>query len=378
MEIRQATFFSAPDESQLGPLAEIDPHLLLVFGAAARVTDPALPAVLARVFPLAHYAGCSSSGDISSQGVTDDSLVITALRFKSPMFRVASENVEGMTDSSAAGARVAASLIGDGLRAVMLLGPGVNINGSALIEGVSRVLGDAVPLYGGLAGDGGQFVQSWTLCDGVVSEHSVVGIGFYGDGFRFAHGSFGGWQPFGVLRRVTRSAANVLFELDGKPALDIYKHYLGDHARDLPASGLLFPFAMAGAGDSNTELIRTILGVNEDDGSLTLAGDIVEGGYLRLMAASTDALVSGAETAAESAQKMFGDRAPGLALMVSCVGRKLMMAGRTEEEVEAVAQVFGSGTVLAGFYSNGEISPHGASSICQLHNQTMTIACLAD
>ncbi|MDP1153786.1 FIST C-terminal domain-containing protein, partial [Klebsiella pneumoniae] len=81
----------------------------------------------------------------------------------------------------------------------------------------------------------------------------------------------------------TRSSHNVLYELDGEPALDIYKRYLGDHARELPGSGLLFPFAMLGDDDSESGLVRTILGVDEAQGSVTLAGDIDPQGYLRLM-----------------------------------------------------------------------------------------------
>lgn len=214
--------------------------------------------------------------------------------------------------------------------------------------------------------------------NGVLSDRNVVGVGFYGEKIHIGHGSFGGWQPFGATRRVTRSTANVLYELDGAPALDIYKRYLGEYAKELPASGLLFPFAMLGEDHSESGLIRTILGVNEQDGSLTLAGDIVQDGYLRLMTASTDALVDGAESAAEAAQRIFTKGKPCLALLVSCVGRKLVMGGRVDEEVEAVGDVFGQHATLTGFYSNGEISPYVKSSVCQLHNQTMTITRISD
>ena len=199
-----------------------------------------------------------------------------------------------------------------------------------------------------------------------------------GEQLVFAHGSFGGWSPFGPARKVTRCANNVLFELDGESALEVYKRYLGEHAKGLPASGLLFPFAMLGKDHSEVGLIRTILGVDEANGSLTLAGDIDPEGYLRLMHASTDALVEGAEAAAEAAQAMRGNAGEGLALLVSCVGRKLVMGGRVDEEVEAVGDVFGQGATLAGFYSYGEISPFSPSVDCKLHNQTMTITYLSE
>jgi hypothetical protein len=170
----------------------------------------------------------------------------------------------------------------------------------------------------------------------------------------------------------------VLYELDGEPALAVYKRYLGEHAKGLPASGLLFPFAMLGDDHSASGLIRTILGVDEAAGSLTLAGDIEANGYLKLMHSNTDALVDGAEAAAQAAQAMLTPKGTGLALLVSCVGRKLVMGGRVDEEVEAVGDVFGLGATLTGFYSYGEISPSEGLSECKLHNQTMTITYLSE
>ena len=378
MEIRQAQFTTTPDAHGLATIAAIKPHLIIVFGSVTRMTDPALPALLRAQFPEAHHMGCTTSGEISNAGVADDSLVLTAVRFKQPGFRVASVETAGMDDSAEAGQRLAAKLAAEDLHSILVFGQGVNINGSALIEGITRVAGTHVTLTGGLAGDGGKFTQTWTLCDGVVSDRHIVGVGLYGAAIQLAHGSFGGWQPFGATRRVTRSKANVLFELDGEPALEIYKRYLGEYARDLPGSGLLFPFAMIGQDHGETGLIRTILGIDEVQGSLTLAGDIVEGGFLRLMAASTNALVDGAEAAAAAAQKMFKKGEPCLAMLVSCIGRKLVMGGRVDEEVEAVGNVFGKHCVLTGFYSNGEISPYLNSPECKLHNQTMTVTCLSD
>jgi hypothetical protein len=284
-----------------------------------------------------------------------------------------------MEDSHAAGQRLGQQLPLDGLRAVLVLGQGVNINGSAMIAGMTDILGSEVLITGGLAGDAAAFKETFVLVDEGVYNDRVGCIGLYGEALRVSHGSFGGWEPFGPARKVTHCANNVLFELDGEPALEVYKRYLGEHAKDLPASGLLFPFAMLGNGHNEVGLIRTILAVDESLGSLTLAGDIEADGYLRLMHASTDALVNGAEAAAQAAHMALqrpGDQ--GLAVLVSCVGRKLVMGGRVEEEVEAVADVLSRGAVLTGFYSYGEISPFTSDLSCKLHNQTMTITYFAE
>jgi hypothetical protein len=273
---------------------------------------------------------------------------------------------------------LAGGLPKEGLRAIMIFGQGVQINGSAVLAGITEVVGANIPITGGLAGDGGAFAQTWVLDDQGLSSDRLTCIGLYGEDLTFTHGSFGGWSPFGPARKVTRCDNNVLFELDGEPALEVYKRYLGEHAKGLPASGLLFPFAMLGSDHSEIGLIRTILGVDETAGSLTLAGDIDPNGYLKLMHANTDALVEGAEAAAQAAHEMNNSSGEGLALLVSCVGRKLVMGGRVDEEVEAVADVFGKGATLAGFYSYGEISPFSRAVDCKLHNQTMTITYLSE
>lgn len=379
MKIRQATFKNlAFVPQQLDALAEISPELVLAFGAPAFFMPGAAATRLADRFPGAALLGCSTAGEIDGSGVQNDAAVITAIKFEKSRVVAGTTDLADMADSRAAGTRLAKQVAASDLRAVLVFGQGLDINGSALVEGMSEVLGTTVPITGGLAGDNGAFARTWTLGQGGVSERALVAVGLMGDHLQIGHGSFGGWEPFGPARRITRCAGNILYELDGEPALAVYKRYLGDYARDLPASGLLFPFAMLGDDQKAAGLIRTILGVDEDQGSLTLAGEIFPGGSLKLMHASTDALVNGAEAAAKAVAAMARLPAPALAILVSCVGRKLVMGDRVDEEVEAVADVLGTGTVATGFYSYGEISPFAPGASCKLHNQTMTITTIAE
>lgn len=374
MIIRQQQLHSPQfTDAELNTLTEISPQLVLVFAAVEFMRSLEFTQRLRQSFPNAALVGCSTAGEIHGAYVSDHSASITALHFQHPDFRIASTSLNGMEDSSPAGERLAEQLKGEGLHDIIVFGQGVNINGSALIQGIRQVFDGAVSISGGLAGDGGAFQQTWVLSPQGASDQTLVGIGFYGPHLQLHHGSFGGWQPFGPARKVTRCSGNILFELDGEPALKVYKDYLGEYAKDLPASGLLFPFEMLEDDHNAVGLVRTILGIDEASGSLILAGDVIENGYLKLMHASTDALVDGAQAAAEAAHRMLSGTADGLTLLISCVGRKLVMGGRVDEEIEAVADVFGSASSLTGFYSYGEISPFTHATDCRLHNQTMTI-----
>ncbi|HJW11778.1 MAG TPA: FIST N-terminal domain-containing protein [Albitalea sp.] len=370
---------SDPLGPALAPLHDFDPDLVLCFGAQAFFRDPALQPALRDAARRAVLAGCSGAGEIVAAQVHDGTLALTALKFERSSACGAATTLAGMADSFGAGARLAQALPHQGLRHVLVFGTGVHINGSALVEGLQSVLDASVPISGGLAGDGGAFVETFTLGNHGSASDQIVAVGLYGMALALGNSSFGGWVPFGPARRVTRCDHNMLYELDGERALNIYKRYLGDYARDLPASGLLFPFELLRADQQSSGTIRTILGVDEAAGSLTLAGDVHEGGFLKLMHASTERLIDAAEHAALKLQPQSRmHRGPSLALLVSCVGRKLVMGDRVDEEVEAVASALGNQAAVAGFYSYGEISGSEFIGDCRLHNQTMTITWIGE
>lgn len=379
MHIRQLTLHQdQPAPDQLATLQTLAPQLLLVFAAPAYFERGVLLSGLEGALPGCVVLGCSTAGEIAREGVEEGSAVLTAIRFGHTRVASAATLLQGMQDSQAAGQRLATALQADDLQLLMLLAPGTAINGTALLDGLQQVLGDAIPVVGGMAADDGRFCQTFTLHQAGWNDHQLVAVGLYGRQLQVGHGSCGGWTTFGPARQVSRCQQNILYELDGAPALEVYKRYLGEYASGLPGSGLLFPFAMLGRTGEDQGVIRTILGVNEQDGSLTLAGELASDSQLKLMHAGTDSLVRGAEQSASAARLSGADHEDSLALLVSCVGRKLVMGDRVDEEVEAVADVLGKQVVLVGFYSNGEISPFAVGQPSRLHNQTMTITTLRE
>ena len=360
----------------LSPLVAIKPDLVLVFGPADWF--PSLGQSLADIFPGARRIGCSAALAIFAGGVDDAGCVVTAIRFDSSRIVEISERLAGKDASFETGRRLGESLPKSGLRAVLLLGQAVGIRGSALLAGLNASLDAGVPVIGGLASRTEGYYQTSVLDDSGCSSETVVALGVYGERLRFGFGVLGGWLPFGPARKVTRCEGNVLYELDGESALEVYRRYLGDYARELPVVGHFFPFAMLDRNHDEIGLIRSMLAVDEKTGGLKFGDDIDPESYLRMMHANTDQLVAGAEIAAESAKRMLPGNGAyrGLVFMVSCVGRELVMGERVEEEIEGVADVFGEDVVVAGFYSFGEISPVAPGLASKLHNQTVMVAYL--
>ncbi|MDO8991300.1 MAG: FIST N-terminal domain-containing protein [Sideroxyarcus sp.] len=355
--------------------------LLMVFGASRLLGDPErLDEIRAR-FPGAHVLGCSTSGEICGTRVRDNSLVVTAVRFERTELKLAHTVIAEAAESLEAGKRLAQALAQQQLVHVLVLSDGLLVNGSELARGLRENLSADVAVTGGLAGDGTDFQQTLVCADTAPCEGVVAALGFYGEHFKVGYGSLGGWDSFGPERLITRSKGNVLYELDGHSALELYKKYLGENNAG-PAEALRFPLALRSGGkDSVGEgygLVRSVASISEEDQSMTFFGDMPEGGYARLMKANFDRLIDGAADAASASYEMLGSVEPDLALLVSCVGRKLVLKQRIEEEVEGVREVMGKNTVLAGFYSYGEICPHGAITKCELHNQTMTITTFSE
>jgi hypothetical protein len=357
--------------------AELDGSqtLVLAFGASLYAQDAAALQALRDALPQAVQVGCSTAGEIFEGEVRDNSLSVAVIRFDSTELVRAVTPVADREDSAAAGQRLAAQLHRPGLRAVLVFSEGVQVNGTALVDALTRHLPPEVAIAGGLAGDGDRFGSTWVWDGQAVHGHAIVAVGLCGDRLQLGLGSEGGWADFGPQRRITRSEGQVLYELDGRPALDLYKDYLGELAAKLPAAALRFPLSVRQYPEATESVVRTILGVDEESRALIFAGEIAQGGTARLMRVNHLNLIEGGGLAVASAARGSRPLGPALCLSISCVGRRLVLGEYTEEELETVGQCMPAGSGHVGFYSYGEISPAGGST-SRLHNQTLTVSVL--
>ena len=355
------TFDSSLDSSQT---------LLILFSTfESSKIEEELSAIKAS-FPSSTLIGASSAGDIYDDEVIEEGISLAVVRFEKSRFKVVTHAVEHFEDSFESAQKMAKELYAPDLQAVFVLSDGLHVNGSQLAEGFSSVLPTSIPVTGGLAGDGARFEKTWIIARGMAVQKHVAAVGFYGEALRYGHGSKGGWDKLGLDRIITKSRGNILYELDNQPALDIYKKYLGEKASELPASGLLFPLEIT--DDRGERKVRTILGVDEEAKSIIFAGDMPEGCKATLMKANFEHIIDGAAKAAESVNLQGYHDEEILNIAISCVGRKLILKSKTEEELEALKESLPPKVKQIGFYSYGEISPV-TSGKCDLHNQTMTI-----
>ena len=353
-----------------------DVDLVLAFGQRTLLDEVKPYASLQQSFPNAQIILCSSSGQISNNSIIEKEIVATAISFDKTSIKTTQINSIANANIDDLGKKIKNDLISNDLKSILILSEGSHINGTELINELIKQTGATVPIFGGLAGDEYSFEKTIVGLNADATPGKIVAVGFYGNHIHFSYSSEGGWGDFGPEREVTLSDKNVLYKIGERYALDLYKEYLGKYAEELPGSSLYFPLSMKENKDSSS-VVRTILSIDEEKKSMTFAGNIPQGSHVRLMKGNTDKLIDASYQAALKIAKTPTENCQ-LAWLVSCVGRRIVLGDRVEEELEVVKDVFGKKTILCGFYSYGEISPTLKNVACELHNQTMTIATLSE
>ena len=377
MKVVQAKKIKNSDWEYISKNTPLKNPLVLVFGGRFELEKQEVIDDIRKEFPYDNVVFGSTSGEIIGENVFETSIVVTAIEFEKSSFIVKTANIFDFNkNAKQLGENLIKELPTENLKHVFVLSEGSFVNGSPLIEGIETSFNNKISLTGAMCGDGSRFEKTLASFKENPKEGEIIIIGFYGDSLEISFASFGGWSPFGPERIITKSEGNVLFEIDNLPALDLYSKYLGDKASELPKASLLFPLNVTPKGKSKP-VVRTILSINKENNSMVLAGDVPEGSKVQLMMASVDAIADGAYEAAKLAMENRKNE-PQLALLVSCIGRKLVMDQRVEEEIEEVMNVIGKQTSLTGFYSYGEMAPFHGETACELHNQTMTLTLISE
>lgn len=352
-------------------------QVLLVFAERFLLEEGIVFQQLKSLFPKAHIITCSTAGEIYNRVAEENTAICVAMEFERTPIAVSKGNIYNHPDSKELGQQIADQLPKEDLKYVLVISDGNLINGDALLSGIQSVLPDGVLISGGLAGDAGRFQKTLVGLNDDIREGNIVLLGLYGNHIKVAIGVEGGWDVFGPEKTITKSQGNILSEIDQTNALDLYKTYLGKYAEQLPSSALFFPISMK-LDDSDSYLMRTILAIDEKKKEMTFAGDVPEGSVIRFMKSNFDRLINAASDAETSLLHQLNGTPAELVLVTSCVGRKIVLSDRVEEEVEAATDRMPANAIVTGFFSYGEIAPNGMGNKSHLHNQTITITAFAE
>jgi hypothetical protein len=377
--------FDAGNEAALAAMAKLsmEPHLLLAFGAISYDQQKLLDGIAAAA-PGIPMVGCTTDGEISSQGLSINSVVVMALASDTIRFHPVS--VEQLSkDSFYAGTQIGKAFQGLECRYVQVFSDGLSGNADQIIQGIKAHMGNDVKIAGGTSGDGGDFKRTYQYFGNRVLTDSIVAVAFQGQ-FGLGTGIGCGWFPVGIAKKVTRAVGNVVYELDGQPALQAYERFLGKHAERLPAVGVEYPLGLL-EPDNETEeeghfLCRATMGVDRKAGAIIFAGDVPEGSLVKMTIGNDGDIIRAAKHAAQSAMEKLRNNDPALKpqaiFLYSCMARKIVLGTRTDEEITAVKEAVGGDVPIVGFYTYGEYAPIGECEHSCFHNETATLTIIGD
>lgn len=346
-----------------------NPQLALLFGSRYTLEQSESSLVqFQEMYPDASIISISGAGNILGDTIIDNTIVANSIEFEHTKIQISHTTFKDRDELEVADSLMA-NIDQENLKSLLLYScSGINLE--RVIQRLNSKLNNVIPISGGAAGDDMRFEKTIIGIGSDLSTERIVLIGLYGDKIHTQYGLHSGMDPFGPKRKITKCLGNIIFEIDHQPALDLYKDYLGDKASELPASALHFPLNISSIGKEKP-VVRSVQTVDEKTGSLVLFGEVQEGMTVQLMKTYQDnVIVGGSKSAILAANRFEGE---AFALIVSCVGRRIVLGPLTEEELTEAKEVLGPNTIMSGFYSYSELSPCSENGRCLLHNQTITI-----
>jgi hypothetical protein len=377
--------FDAGNEATLAAMAGLSmkPHMIWAFGAISYDQQKLLDGIAAAA-PGVPVIGCTTDGEISTKGLSINSVVVMAMA--SDTIRFHSACVENLSkDSYCAGSQIGKAFQGLGCRYIQVFSDGLSGNADQIIQGIKAHMGDDIKIAGGTAGDGGDFKRTFQYIGNRVLSDSIVAVAFQGR-FGLGTGTACGWFPVGIAKKVTKAVGNVVYELDGQPALQAYERFLGKHAERLPAVGVEYPLGLLNpeceADEEGYFLCRATMGVDREAGAIIFAGDVPEGSLVKMTIGNDGDIITAAKSAAQSAmsrlRKTGQELKPQAIFLYSCMARKIVLGTRTDEEILAVQDAIGENVPIIGFYTYGEYAPIGECEFSCFHNETATLTVIGE
>ena len=377
--------YKAATEACMQALLGLPEHkadVLIVFGSVSLDQDKLIEAI-SKTSPGSLIVGCSTAGELSSEGfATEKSVVVLAITSDQMKFwggvghhilwnphRAGEDCMEEIEYESRGY-----------ISSALVFLDVISGNGDQALLGATERLGNGFPLWGGAASDDLLFFETYQYYKDKAYSGSIVGLGLSGD-FHAAGAVMHGFLPVGVARKVTKSKDLILEELDGKPASSIYQEYFGEehlhelHEGLLPSLAISYPLGIF-LPESNDVILRNPVSVDKD-GTMKFTSPIPLGAEVRLMISDIEQALETAELAAKKVLEELGGRQPKAIIVISSIARKKMLGAQANDEIAIIQRVFGRDVPIVGYYSYGQV---GGSIDGQLpfHNGSILIWALAE
>ena len=349
------------------------PVAAILFAGVDMDAEVILTAIEAE-FPGLPLVGCTTDGEVSSALSFQEDSVALLLFAGDGLVAGAGVGTDLSTDPHAAAraAIEAAGIEGRTPQLCVVFPESLTTSAVSVVAALNEALPEGTALVGGTAGDQWRFDGTNQFCGAKVYSDSLPVLLLYGD-FKIGVGVQSGWNPIGERGAVTKAEGGVVYEVDGDSALAFYHRYFGDQVRPSPE----YPIGVFD-NQGGAFYLRAPLAFNDEDGSVTFAGDVPHGAEVQITAAAHEDIVAACEKSIRSAlEQMNGAKARG-ALVISCAARKQLLGTRTGKEHEILRGVLGDDVPLVGFYSYGEIAPHGGVPLADFHNETFVTVLLGD
>jgi hypothetical protein len=371
LDVALADVFARCDDGLRGAA----PQAGLLFSAWATDHQAVVGAIRQR-YPEVELIGSTAAGEMSSTlGFQEDSIALAL--FASDQVDV----VAGLGTRLSEDPRAAARQAVEEARAKSGREPRLCIAMTAIagadpgiaLSHLRDALGPGVPILGGGAAARDRRARtsaSFQFAGDTVTDDGIVVLLFCG-ALSYSFGVDAGWRPVGPRGTVTRISPTGIDEIDGRPALEFYEHYLGPGE---PA--VANPLAVY-EPDSDDFYLRAPVDYDRETGAVGLFGGVPDGAGVQLSMAATDDIFAGARSALARALDAFprGSR-PEAGLVFSCVIRKFILGTRTGRELEMAREMLGFDLPMAGLYCYGEIAPVGSADGSRFHNETLVAVLL--
>lgn len=314
--------------------------------------------------------GCSSCGeflyDTNNQVITEGGVVCLMMTLIPESFDITQFN--GLGRSSFELGNNIGKWAGERFEkpAILILGSGLETDGEQLVRGIQHVAGNDVSMFGGLAGDDTQFKETFVFSEEKLENNGAIVMALNTSQYIIQGLATSGWVSIGADKIITHAEGNIVYTIDGQPALDVYKDYLNVSDTDLPEIGVEYPLLIKKPGAQ--DVLRAVINVDREKKSLIFAGTVPNGAVVTFSSSPGFEIIESTRNKVNEFHNH--NEEADLLILFSCMARHNALGPTISEEIDEAWHNWAK--PLIGFFTYGEIG-NNYNAACDFYNETFTM-----